>query len=250
MSVDLPAPFSPSRAWISPFLSCRVMSSFCSTPGKLLGDVKHFDHIRRSVVHTATYFPISVSVFAYRQPPDWKPRCPAREMAFLIFRLYLFDRLISRYSAPNVYRMQTKERKPSLSLSPGENPEFFTRAETPPAGRQWISSEAGPSPLGLPRGAQVCTRRGCSGANKKRRESQSFLSARAKTRSFSPGPRPARRAAMDLIRGGPSPPWAPPRRTGLHTARLFRGKQEKERKRKLSLLRRVRSNYLTRLRVT
>ena len=53
--------------------------------GELLGDVKHFDHIRRSVVHTATYFPISVSVFAYRQPPDGKPRCPAREMALLIF---------------------------------------------------------------------------------------------------------------------------------------------------------------------
>lgn len=29
-----------------------------------------------------------------------------------------------------------KERKLKLSLSPGENPEFFTRAETPPAGRQ------------------------------------------------------------------------------------------------------------------
>ena len=52
---------------------------------ELLGDVKHFDHIRRSVVHTATYFPISVSVFAYRQPPDREPRCPAREMALLIF---------------------------------------------------------------------------------------------------------------------------------------------------------------------
>ena len=67
-----------------------------------------------------------------------------------------------------------KERKRTLSLSPGENPEFFTRAETPPAGRQWISSEAGPS---LPR--------------------------------------------------------APTLRTGLHTARLFRGKQEKERKPKV-----------------
>ena len=43
-----------------------------------------------------------------------------------------------------------KERKPKLSLSPGENPEFFTRAETPPAGRQWISSEAGPSPPRAP----------------------------------------------------------------------------------------------------
>ena len=53
--------------------------------GELLGDVKHFDHIRRSVVHTATYFPISVSVLAYRQPPDGEPRCPAREMALLIF---------------------------------------------------------------------------------------------------------------------------------------------------------------------
>ena len=52
---------------------------------ELLGDVKHFDHIRRSVVHTATYFPISVSVFAYRQPPDGKPRCPSCEMALLIF---------------------------------------------------------------------------------------------------------------------------------------------------------------------
>ena len=29
-----------------------------------------------------------------------------------------------------------KERKLKLSLSPGENPEVFTRAETPPAGRQ------------------------------------------------------------------------------------------------------------------
>ena len=52
---------------------------------ELLGDVKHFDHIRRSVVHTATYFPISVSVLAYRQPPDGEPRCPAREMALLMF---------------------------------------------------------------------------------------------------------------------------------------------------------------------
>ena len=36
MSVDLPAPFSPSRAWISPFLSCRVMSSLALIPGNSL----------------------------------------------------------------------------------------------------------------------------------------------------------------------------------------------------------------------
>ena len=92
------------------------------------------------------------------------------------------------------------------------------------------------APLGLPRGARVCARRGCSGANKKRRESQSFLSARAKTRSFSPGPRrrpPGGNGSHP--RRALRPPRAPPRRTGLRTARLFRGKQEKERKPKLSL---------------
>ena len=32
--VDLPAPFSPSSAWISPCLSCRVMLSLAMIPGK------------------------------------------------------------------------------------------------------------------------------------------------------------------------------------------------------------------------
>ena len=33
ISVDLPAPFSPSRAWISPFFTCKVMSSLAMIPG-------------------------------------------------------------------------------------------------------------------------------------------------------------------------------------------------------------------------
>ena len=162
---------------------------------ELLGDVKHFDHIRRSVVHTATYFPISVSVLAYRQPPDGEPRCPAREMALLVFRLYLFDRLISRHSAPNVYRTRTKKReKACLSHSKAilrqakrrESRSFLSaRAKTrsfspgprrrPPGGNESHPRRA-LHPLGLPRGARVCTRRGCSGTNKKRRESVRFLS--------------------------------------------------------------------------
>ena len=36
ISVDLPAPFSPSKAWISPFLSCKVISSFALIPGNSL----------------------------------------------------------------------------------------------------------------------------------------------------------------------------------------------------------------------
>ena len=56
-----------------------------------------------------------------------------------------------------------------LSLSPGENPEIFTRAETPPAGRRRTGgSRSHPRralrPLGLPRGAWGCTQCGCSGA--------------------------------------------------------------------------------------
>ena len=34
--VVFPLPFSPSRAWISPFFSCRVMSSFALIPGNTL----------------------------------------------------------------------------------------------------------------------------------------------------------------------------------------------------------------------
>jgi len=34
ISVLFPAPFSPSRAWISPFFSLRVMSSLALMPGK------------------------------------------------------------------------------------------------------------------------------------------------------------------------------------------------------------------------
>ena len=36
MSVDFPAPFSPSRAWIEPFSTCRVTWSFARMPGKVL----------------------------------------------------------------------------------------------------------------------------------------------------------------------------------------------------------------------
>ena len=36
ISVLLPAPFSPRRAWISPFLSWRVMLSLATIPGKRL----------------------------------------------------------------------------------------------------------------------------------------------------------------------------------------------------------------------
>src|SRR5690606_23189008 len=34
--VDLPAPFSPSNAWISPGRTAKVMLSLARTPGKLL----------------------------------------------------------------------------------------------------------------------------------------------------------------------------------------------------------------------
>ena len=36
ISVDLPAPFSPSKAWISPLRSCKVMLSLATMPGNLL----------------------------------------------------------------------------------------------------------------------------------------------------------------------------------------------------------------------
>jgi hypothetical protein len=36
MSVDLPAPFSPQIAWISPARTCSVTSSSALTPGKVL----------------------------------------------------------------------------------------------------------------------------------------------------------------------------------------------------------------------
>ena len=36
ISVDFPAPFSPSSAWISPFFSCRVILSLATMPGNRL----------------------------------------------------------------------------------------------------------------------------------------------------------------------------------------------------------------------
>ena len=36
INVDFPAPFSPKSAWISPFLSCNVTSSFAMMPGNSL----------------------------------------------------------------------------------------------------------------------------------------------------------------------------------------------------------------------
>ena len=36
MRVDFPAPFSPSRAWISPRFNCRVMLSLATMPGNTL----------------------------------------------------------------------------------------------------------------------------------------------------------------------------------------------------------------------
>ena len=36
MRVDLPAPFSPQMAWISPSATARLMSSLATTPGNVL----------------------------------------------------------------------------------------------------------------------------------------------------------------------------------------------------------------------
>ena len=36
MSVDLPAPFSPNRAWTSPARKSKLTSSLATMPGKLL----------------------------------------------------------------------------------------------------------------------------------------------------------------------------------------------------------------------
>lgn len=68
-----------------------------------------------------------------------------------------------------------------LSLSPGENPEIFTRAETPPARpppdrRQQIASEAGPfAPSGSP-AAHGAAHSAAVPGHEKRRESECFLS--------------------------------------------------------------------------
>ncbi len=129
-----------------------------------------------------------------------------------------------------------KERKPKLSLSPGENPEFFTRAETPPAGRQWISSEAGPSPpRAPPRRTGLHTARLFRGKQEKERTPKLSLSPGENPEFFTRAETPPAGRQWISSEAGPSPPRAPPRRTGLHTARLFRGKQEKERTPKLSL---------------
>ena len=45
ISVDLPAPFSPSSAWISPCRSCSVTSSLATHAGELLADMKHFNNM-------------------------------------------------------------------------------------------------------------------------------------------------------------------------------------------------------------
>jgi hypothetical protein len=36
ISVDLPAPFSPNSAWISPARTCKSTASLATTPGKSL----------------------------------------------------------------------------------------------------------------------------------------------------------------------------------------------------------------------
>ena len=118
-----------------------------------------------------------------------------------------------------------KETKPKLSLSPGENPEFFTRAETPPAGRQWISSEAGPSPpRAPPRRTGLHTARLFRGKQEKERKPKLSLSPGENPEFFTRAETPPAGRQWISSEADPSPPRAPTLRTGLHTARLFRGK--------------------------
>ena len=134
-------------------------------------------------------------------------------------------------------------RAKTRSFSPGPR-------RRPPGGNESHPRRA-LRPLGLPRGARVCTRRGCSGANKKRRESQSFLSARAKTRSFSPGPRRRPPGGNGSHPRRALRPLGLPRGARVCTRRGCSGANKKRRESQSFLsLHRVRSNYLTRLRVT
>ena len=72
---------------------------------------------------------------------------------------------------------QTRKGEKAEAFSrPGETRSFSPGPRRRPPGGNGSHPWRALRPLGLPRGARVCTRRGCSGANKKRRESQSFLS--------------------------------------------------------------------------
>ena len=58
MSVDLPAPFSPTRAWISPWRTENVTSSERLDARELLGDAAHLK--KRVVAHPNRRFMLQV----------------------------------------------------------------------------------------------------------------------------------------------------------------------------------------------
>ena len=189
----------------------------------------------------------SFSLGPRRRPPGGNGSHPRRALRPL--RLPRGAQVCTRRGCSGANK---KRRERQSFLSARRKPRSFSLGprRRPPGGNGSHPRRA-LRPLGLPRGAQVCTRRGCSGANKKRRERQSFLSARAKTRSFSPGPR--RRPPG----GNGSHPRRALRPLGLPPgARVCtrRGCSRANKKRRESQsflsLHRVRSNYLTRLRVT
>ena len=148
---------------------------------------------------------------------------------------------------------QTRKGENAKAFSqPGRKPGVFHSGRDAARRAAMDLIRGGPfAPSGSPRGAQVCTRRGCSGANKKRRERQSFLSARAKTRSFSPGPRRRPPGGNGSHPRRALRPLRAPRGARVCTRRGCSGANKKRRESQSFLsLHRVRSNYLTRLRVT